>query len=212
MVMRLIELFFGALILGFSAMTSAYEQPRYDVIGTYEDFEVRRYAPYLVAETDIDGAYEDGRNAAFRRLFSYITGNNKGGERIEMTVPVTSTPRDGSAVGAAKGSGASAPAAGVNQSVMQFMVPGKFSMDTVPEPRDPRVRIRKLDEQVFAVRRYSGRWTEENYRENEDLLRRQLTAAGLAAKGPSIFAAYNGPFTPWFLRRNEVMIPVDIPP
>ncbi len=210
--MKSIDLLLGALILGFSAMTSAYEQPRYDVIGKYDDFEVRRYAPYLVAETAIDGAYEEGRNAAFRRLFGYITGNNKTDERIEMTVPVTSTPRDRSAVGATNGSGASAPKAGANASVMQFMVPGKFTMDTVPEPRDPRVRIRMLAEQVFAVRRYSGRWTEENYRENEDLLRRQLTAAGLAAKGPSIFAAYNGPFTPWFLRRNEVMIPVEIPP
>jgi hypothetical protein len=193
-------------------LATAYEQPRYDVIGKYDDFEVRRYAPYLVAETDIDGAYEDGRNAAFRRLFSYITGNNTAEERIEMTVPVTSTPRDRGAVEATNGPGAVPPAAGASGSVMQFMVPGKFTMDTVPEPRDPRVRIRMLGEQVFAVRRYSGRWTGENYRENEDLLRRQLTAAGLAAKGPSIFAAYNGPFTPWFLRRNEVMIPVDIPP
>ena len=192
-------------------MPSAYEQPRYDVIGKYDDFEVRRYAPYLVAETAIDGAYEEGRNAAFRRLFGYITGNNKTDERIEMTVPVTSTPRDRSAVGATNGSAASAPEAGADVSVMQFMVPGEFTMDTVPEPRDPRVRIRMLAEQVFAVRRYSGRWTEENYRENEDLLRRQLAAAGLAANGPSIFAAYNGPFTPWFLRRNEVMIPVEIP-
>jgi hypothetical protein len=210
--MKPIDLLLGALILGFSAMASAYEQPRYDVIGKYDDFEVRRYAPYLVAETAIDGAYEEGRNAAFRRLFGYITGNNKTDERIEMTVPVTSTPRDRSAVGATNGSGASASEAGANVSVMQFMVPGKFTMETVPEPRDPRVRIRMLGEQVFAVRRYSGRWTEENYRENEDLLRRQLTAAGIAAKGPSVFAAYNGPFTPWFLRRNEVMIPVEIPP
>jgi hypothetical protein len=210
--MKPIDLLLGALILGLSAMASAYEQPRYDVIGKYDDFEVRRYAPYLVAETAIDGAYEEGRNAAFRRLFGYITGNNKTDERIEMTVPVTSTPRDRSAVGATNGSGASASEAGANVSVMQFMVPGKFTMETVPEPRDPRVRIRMLGEQVFAVRRYSGRWTEENYRENEDLLRRQLTAAGIAAKGPSIFAAYNGPFTPWFLRRNEVMIPVEIPP
>jgi hypothetical protein len=193
-------------------MAAAYEQPRYDVIGRYDAFEVRRYAPYLVAETDIGGNYEDGRNAAFRRLFSYITGNNAAGERIEMTIPVTSVPRDRGGVDADSGQSAGTPAAPSDVSVMQFMVPRKFTRDTAPEPRDPRVRIRMRGEQVFAVRSYSGRWTEENFREHEDLLRRQLTAAGLMARGPSVFAAYNGPFTPWFMRRNEVMIPVDPPP
>jgi hypothetical protein len=106
-----------------------------------------------------------------------------------MTVPVTTAPA---------GSG----------TVMQFFLPAKYTLDTAPRPTDERVRVRRLDERLTAVRTYSGRTTDANYRENEAALLKDLERAGYAVTGQPLFAVYNGPFTPWFMRRNEVIVPV----
>jgi hypothetical protein len=94
-----------------------------------------------------------------------------------------------------------------------FVVPRKYDRDTVPQPTDPRVRIREVPARSIAVWRYSGRWTEENFREHERELRGKLAALGLKAEpgDSAIIARYDAPFMPWFMRRNEVLIPVTEP-
>jgi hypothetical protein len=87
----------------------------------------------------------------------------------------------------------------------------KYDEDTLPGPRDPRIRIREQDGRVVAVRRYSGRWTEENYRKNETRLLEALSADGRKPSGEPILARYNSPFTPWFMRRNEVIVELEWP-
>ncbi len=101
--------------------------------------------------------------------------------------------------------------AGADSRLMQFALPARYTIETAPRPVDPAVRIRLLPEHWVAVRRYSGTWSERNFAENEATLLAAVNAAGLKIAGPSRFAAYNGPFTPWFLRRNEVMLPVQRP-
>ncbi len=194
------------LLCGSDAM--AYEEPPHAVVQAGEGFELRRYAPMLVVETDMPDGRDAGGNAAFRRLFDYISGNNHAARKIEMTVPVM--------MGAASrkiemtvpvltqpGSG-TAP-------TMQFVLPSGFTLDSAPQPVDPALRLRQLPEQWFAVRRYSGRTTEDNFREAAEALLKALPPAGLVATGPAQMAVYNGPFTPWFLRRNEALVPV-LPP
>jgi hypothetical protein len=91
---------------------------------------------------------------------------------------------------------------------MQFVLPSRFDASKAPQPTDSEVRIRDVAAQTIAARRFSGRPTESNYRDNEARLLAALRDAGLATTDVPRFALYNPPFTPWFLRRNEVLVPV----
>ena len=168
----------------------AIEEPIFQVALHDGDFELRDYAAYLVAETRVDAAFEDAGNIGFRRLFGYISGDNRGKQKISMTAPVRQDPVDGGGQRVA------------------FIVPRQFSRETVPTPSDAEVRIREQPAQRLAVLRYSGRWTQARFREQERLLLDWMARRGLKANGPSVYARYNAPFVPWPLRRNEVLIPV----
>jgi hypothetical protein len=207
--MRLLETIAAAAILVLPVGAAAYEQPPYSVAKQHDGFEIRSYAPYLVAETTAEGDFESARNAAFRRLFDYISGGNKPGERIAMTVPVTSDASDRGEKIEMTVPVATAELPGRRAHVMQFVVPSKYTPETVPQPLDGRVTVRRLDAQLMAVRTYSGRSNEANFRENETWLLQRLAQAGYTPKAKPVLAVYNGPFTPWFLRRNEVMVIVE---
>jgi hypothetical protein len=92
--------------------------------------------------------------------------------------------------------------------LVAFTLPSSYTLSTAPKPLDPSIRIREVPAQLIACWRYSGRWTIANYRENETLLRERIKARGLVIRGDPVLARYNPPFTPWFLRRNEVWMPV----
>jgi hypothetical protein len=193
----------AALALGAASPAMATPEPPFTIEKTFATFELRRYPPMIVAET-----VADSRNTAFRRLFNYIAGSNVTQQKIEMTAPVVMTP-PGEKIEM------TAPVVTERSSgggeTMQFVLPERFSLDSAPKPADSTVRLRALDAQWLAVRRYSGTWSERNFAENEAALRADVQAAGLAITGPARFAAYNGPLTPWFMRRNEVLLPVAAP-
>ena len=201
----------AALLLAFTAATastpvSAYEEPAYEVARKTDQFEIRRYAPYVVVETEMRGEYDQARNDAFRKLFAYIGGANRVQAKLEMTVPVVMEP-------AAEKIEMTVPVLtgtepNGNRQVMQFVLPARFDEQTAPQPTDSQLRVRRVDAQWLAVRVYSGRASDSNYRENAFELMRALAAAELTPAGPARFAVYNSPFTPWFLRRNEVMVPI----
>ncbi|MFN9679803.1 MAG: SOUL family heme-binding protein [Betaproteobacteria bacterium] len=190
----------AAALLLIAGNAMALEEPAYTVEQTFDEFELRRYAPYLVVETAADS-----RNAAFRRLFNYIAGRNVAQQKIEMTVPVVMNPP-----GQGEKIEMTAPVVSQGET-MQFVLPARFTLDTAPRPADAAVRLRAIEAQWLAVRRYSGTWSERNFAQNEAALRAAAQAAGLTATGPARFAAYNGPLTPWFMRRNEVLLPVAAP-
>jgi hypothetical protein len=184
----------------------AYEEPHYEIVRSTPDFELRRYAPHAVVETTASGDFTAARNAAFRRLFDYISGNNRvrvriemtvpvvtepAGEKIDMTVPVLTRPAEGQAT------------------LMQFVLPSRFNAATAPEPNDPALRIRDVNSRLIAARTYSGGASEANYRKNEATLMAALKEAQLVTTDAPSFAVYNRPFTPGFMRRNEVLVPVE---
>ncbi len=197
------------MLLGKNAM--AIEEPKYEVVQTFAEFELRRYAPYLVAETEVTGDFDAVGNTAFRTLADYIFGNNVSQEKMEMTAPVNQR----SALGNSEKMEMTAPvmqrsaeAIGVETFILSFVMPSRYSLETLPEPLDPRVRLREEPAKLMAVRRYSGRWTQSNYRENEIQLLEALEKAKLKPVAAPVYARYNSPFSLWFLRRNEVMVKV----
>jgi len=195
-----------ALFLLIPWMAMAYEQPDYEVLEKRDDFEVRGYAPYLVAETNVSGTFQSTGNEAFRRLAGYLFGDNRSREKMSMTAPVMQEP-----AAASEKMEMTAPVTQTRGDadgayVFAFVMPPKYTRETLPEPVDERVRIREVPARILAVRRFSGTWRRERFVENEQALLAALAQAGLATVGAPIYARYDAPFKPWFLRRNEVMI------
>jgi len=183
-------------------MASAIEEPKYTVERRYDGFEVREYAPYLVAEVVVAGPAEEAGNQGFRILAGYIFGKNKGERKIAMTAPVTQAPEPAKIEMTAPV--IQAPASGGY--VVQFTMPGEYTLETLPEPLDPRVKLKEVPGGRFAVIRYSGTWSQRNYQEHLEKLERGLEAAGLSTTGSPIYSRYNAPYVPWFMRRNEIWL------
>ena len=199
----------AASFLASPEVAMAIEQPEYTVVRQEGAFELRRYAPYLLAETEVESEFMQAGNVAFGRLFRYISGDNTARAEIAMTAPVEQAKRGEKIAMTAPVEQARAD--GVYR--VAFVVPRKYTRETVPQPTDPRVRIREVPARSIAVWRYSGRWTEENFRGHEQELRAKLAALGLKPEpgDSAIIARYDAPFMPWFMRRNEVLIPVTEP-
>lgn len=201
------------LLTGTQVM--AIEEPGYEVVRAAPDFELRRYKPYLVAETEVSGDFDDVGNTAFRVLADYIFGNNTSATKLEMTAPVNQRPAQQSgekiAMAAPVTQRPAGQAADGQSYVVSFVMPSGFTLETLPKPKSPNIHLRQEPSRLMAVNRYSGRWTKANYQEHEKVLLEAVKAAGLRPVGTPVYARYNPPFTPWFMRRNEVMVEVAEP-
>ena len=180
----------------------AYESPNYEVTEKIGEVEIRQYAPYLVAETRVDGSLEDAGNQGFRILAKYIFGDNRGKQKIAMTAPVSQEKTGG--VKIAMTAPVTQTPAG-EQFTIQFMMPSEHSLETLPEPNDSRIEIREMPGRRLAAIRYSGRWSEKNYEENLKGLLETLSREGYEPEGEPVWARYDPPFKPWFMRRNEIL-------
>jgi hypothetical protein len=195
-----------AIVLG--GETVAYDSPQYRVVSTLGDIEIRDYEPYLVAQTAVDGDLESAGNQGFRILAKYIFGNNRGGRKIAMTSPVVQEKAEGMKI--AMTAPVTQEKAG-DQYTIQFMMPPEFSLEQLPEPIDPRITIRQIPARSFAAIRYSGTWSQRNYQKHLALLLDTLRTAGYEPSGEPIWARYDAPFKPWFLRRNEILTAFQAP-
>ena len=196
----------GVLLLasaGVSSRTaSGVEEPKYRVALAEREFEIREYAPVVLAETVVEGDWRAAGNAAFRRLADYIFGGNDGGRKIAMTAPV-SQGRGGQKIAM------TAPVAQERRGeswVVAFTMPSEYTVDRLPVPDDPAVRIRPVGERRVAAIRFSGSWDESRFDAKAAELRRWLVSKGERAVGEPVTARYNPPWTPWFLRRNEILL------
>jgi hypothetical protein len=182
----------------------AIEGPQYQVEMNYPGFEVRRYAPYLVAETEVTGTREQAGNEGFRRLAGYIFGKNEGEKKIAMTAPVAEAKGARIAMTAPV---AEVPVAGkTDRFTIQFMMPSEFTIESLPKPLDDRIHFRPIPGRRVAAIRYSGTWSESRYASHLQDLQAAMARQGLVAAGEPVWARYDPPFKPWFLRRNEILI------
>jgi len=182
----------------------ATEEVKYRVLESSGDFELRQYESSLGAETTVEGDFHEVGNEGFRRLFDYISGKNRKKQSIPMTAPVSQ-----------EASSEKIPmTAPVNQEKVggawriTFLMPSAFTMETLPEPLDSRVKLVKIPGRLMAALSYSGTWSRDRYEGKEQRLKELIRQRGLKIEGEPVFARYNPPFMPWFLRRNEVLIPV----
>lgn len=192
-------------LIGGPAM--AIEQPRHTVEQADGRIELRRYAPYLVAEVEVGGDQKRAVEAGFRKLAGYIFGANQGKAKIAMTAPVAQAR-------ATKGEkiAMTAPVAqtptGAGRWTVQFMMPSAYGLDTLPRPNDPDVKFRQVPARRMAVLTYSGVANAKNFAERTGELNAWIKARGLTPRGEPVLAQYDPPWTPWFMRRNEVQIEV----
>lgn len=177
------------LILTGVVPAMATEGAPYTVIKTDDIFELREYAPHVIAEIIVDGGLEDAGNKAFRPLFRYISGNNKSRGKIAMTAPVSQQRVQG-------------------KWAVSFTMPASYTMETLPTPDDPSVTLRQVPARRVAAVRYSGFWSQEKYLLHKEKLEKWIKDNRLTVAGETVWARYNAPFTPWFMRRNEILIPV----
>lgn len=180
----------------------AIEEPAYQVTGRVGDVELREHAPYVVAEVLVTGSATEAGNKAFRILASYIFGKNKGERKLAMTAPVMQSAAPVKLEMTAPVIQSAAPG-GYR---VEFVLPRAVTLETAPEPLDQRIVLRRMQPMRVAVIRYSGFWSDANYNRHLARLEKVLREANLEWTGEPIYARYNPPFTPWFLRRNEIWL------
>ena len=205
---RTIQILFTVAVIIIGATdTMAIEEAEYKVVEKEDRFEIRDYVPHILAETIVESDIEKAGRMAFQRLFRYISGANRSKEKVAMTAPVSQEPK-GEKI---------AMTAPVGQQNVQgrwavsFMMPASYTLETLPEPEDPQITLRQVPARRMAAVRYSGFWSEKKYLRYKKMLESWIQEKGLAIVGETVWARYNAPFTLWFLRRNEILIPVAEP-
>ena len=198
------KLLLSWLLATMTLMAHATEEPAFDVVRQLDGAQVRAYAPYVVAEVVVAGPADKAGGEAFPILAGYIFGKNKGEKKFDMTAPVTQAAAPVKLEMTAPVTQAAAPGG----FVVQFVLPPGVTLATAPEPLDPRVRLREVPGQRVAVIRYSGFWSQANYDEHLEKLRAILGEAQIGWAGEPMLSRYDPPYTPWFMRRNEIWLTV----
>jgi DNA gyrase inhibitor GyrI len=180
----------GALILvGCQATRAGYESAPYKVVRSEGKFEVRDYPAVTVVETPMARS-GNGADGSFNRLFRFITGGNEAKQKISMTTPVFMSGSESNAT-------------------MAFVMPAKLAATQVPKPTDGSVKVRALEAGRFAVLRFSGGRNAKNESETLARLKAWMEVQGLKTDSVPVYGYFDPPWTPGFLRRNEVMLRTD---
>jgi len=230
--LKIITISSCAVLIGLVIVpkADAIEEIPYRVVNKQDNFELRQYSSYLLAETEVKSSFDAAANQAFRNLFRYISGDNQSnivqnnqGEEIAMTAPVLQQEKGEEIAMTApvlqqeKGEEIAMTAPVLQQAdgvvsdtyLVSFVVPKQYTLETVPVPKNSKVKIRKVPAKLMASISYSGWWSQENYQKHKGMLYQKTKENGYQIVGKPLYARYNAPFTPWFLRRNEIIVNVE---
>lgn len=185
---------------------SRVEQPSYTIVRSWESFEIRDYPQLIVAETEVLGERKQAINAGFRIIANYIFGNNAPQQKISMTAPVTQQAGEKIAMTAPVLQEASGDTWRV-----RFIMPSDYTLETLPAPNNPNVKLIKVPAERVAAIRFSGLAGDESISRQRKLLLERIAQLGLTVHGEPILAFYNPPWTLPFLRRNEILAKVTSP-
>ena len=192
-----------SLFLIGAPLAMATEEPSYRVTLQAEPFEIRQYAPLIVAQVEVPGDLSEASSAGFRLIANYIFGNNiavrDGGlnmaepvpEKIAMTIPVIAEDRGDKKTW-----------------LIQFVMPKQYTLDTLPKPNNPQVKLLAMGSQKIAVIRFTGFITDDKVQEKTAELMAWIKSRNELPLGNPRLARYNPPWSiPW-MRRNEILIPI----
>ena len=206
---RLAVILWSLILLTFVNNAMAIEEPKFKLIEKDQAFELREYAPKIIAEVVVDGSMRESSSKGFRLIADFIFGNNTAQsgkpEKISMTAPVSVEPRS-------EKISMTAPV-GIQQEnnswKVYFVMPSQYSLEALPKPNNPLVSIKQVPHQKFAVIRFSGLVDEEKMAKRVAELKEWIDNKKLKTLGNPELARYNPPWTLPFLRRNEVMVEVE---
>jgi DNA gyrase inhibitor GyrI len=191
----------GAALWG--PIVSNVQQPKYQVVESSGNIEIRDYPPQIVAEAEVAGDRRDAIRKGFRIIADYIFGNNTSAQKVPMTAPVTQ-----------QGSEKIAMTAPVTQQGdgniwrVRFVMPSSYTIETLPKPNNPAVKLKEIGGRRYAVIRFSGMAGEDNLKRRTEELNAFISAKNLTPLSAPTYAFYNPPWTLPFLRRNEVMVEI----
>lgn len=198
----LFALMFGLNLLETPAM--ATEEPPFTIRLAKGEFEVRDYPTMVAAEVSVTGDRKDASSRGFRLLAGYIFGGNTRSQSIAMTAPVTEA-------AASEKIAMTAPvlqSGGNGTWVIRFIMPHGSTLETLPKPNNPAVKLRGLAPSRVAVIKFSGLARQDDIDAKTAALSQFVKVQHLQVSGAPSLAQYDPPWTLWFMRRNEVMIPV----
>lgn len=207
----------GAALIATAALAGAWsitglvtegnvEEAAYTVVKETGDYEIRSYAPHIRAEVVMDGSYRKSIYGGFRVLADYIFGNNTANDAIDMTAPVVSEKSQKIAM--------TAPvlhqqAPEKEQHVIAFIMPSEYTLETLPKPNNASITLRETGTQNMAVRRFGGYATKGRTNRRIETLLKALEKDGIVPVGEPQVAQFNPPWTPPWMRRNEILIPIE---
>jgi hypothetical protein len=190
----------------FGGVAMATEEPAFVLAAHEGDFEVRDYPALVAAEVSVTGSRDEAANAGFRLLAGYIFGGNTRRQSIAMTAPVVQARPTSETIAM------TAPVTqtgGAGAWVVRFVMPSTYTLETLPTPNDARVRLIPVPAARYAVVRFSGLAQPADVERRTATLRAFIERRGLRAIGAASLARYDPPWTLWFMRRNEVWIPIE---
>lgn len=196
----------GLIIIGLitsEVLTRNVKEPPFTVLKQDGAFQLRRYAPFIVAQVTVDGPREIAIKQGFRLLADYIFGRNTPQAKIDMTAPVIQQKIDMTAPVLQQ------ETLEKNTWLVRFVMPETYTMETLPQPNNSKVTLLEIPEKTYLTIRFSGRSTQENLKTHLERLKNHMDDKGVSAKGEPIYAFYNPPWTLPFLRRNEIMVEID---
>ena len=202
-----IGLLFAVLTWVFCSIVMAIEEPKYSIVETDDKFELRAYAPMIIAEVSVQGSLKSASNQGFRLIADYIFGNNiaSNGEKqkVAMTAPVTVQAQP-KLLNVTQQGGAQE-----QEWKVHFVMPSEYSMSALPKPNNPKVKLKEVSERYYASLRFAGMTGEKKVARKTKELQEWMATKNLTAKGQPELARYNPPWTLPFARRNEVLIEVE---
>ena len=166
------------------------EKLGYQVIEDLGGFEIRSYSPHILVSTKESGSMSQAGTQSFRRLANYIFGGNNAGKSIAMTAPVLQAQKE-------------------EGFVTSFVMPASMSMTQMPSSSDSSLSFSEQPGGRFAAVSFSGLASQPLFDSKAKWLKQQLAAKQIETAGPAVYARYDGPWTPFFLRHNEVLIPLE---
>ena len=209
-----------SLLLLCTGCAMAIEEPKYEVVQADEFFEIRKYAPLLIAETFVEGDMDEASTKGFRLIADYIFGNNQATDtnsnsKIAMTAPVTAEP-------VSQKIAMTAPVTAEPQSSelhmqnaskwrIHFVMPSQYTLANIPKPKNDAITLREVPSKFFLVHSYSGFNTLARVQVKTDEAFAWATRKSLKVLSPPQLSRYDPPWTLPMFRRNEIMLEVAAP-